>query len=211
MTPTREYSSPARAANAARTRLLIVQAATELFVRDGYVATTMQAIAARAEVSVQSVHLAGPKAAILIAAFELAFAGDEGRHSLTERPALQEIMGHPDTDAVLAGYVRFLTEANKHAAAIVRVMRAASDADPLVRAAFDDLEERRARDMRLGAEWMVSRGLIHESAVAMAADVLGYLTGPDTYLAFVDDRGWTPEWYETWLDRAIRALILDFY
>jgi len=208
---TREYSSPARAANAVRTRRLIVDAATALFVRDGYTATTMAAIARHAGVSVQTVHLAGPKASILIAAFEIAFAGDEGSHALTERPALQEIMGHPDTDAVLSGYVRFLSDANRRAAAILRVMRAAADADPLARAAFEDLEARRSRDMRLGAEWMVARKLIDESAVTLAADVLGYVTGPDTYLALVDDRNWAPEWYETWLDRAIRVLILDVY
>jgi AcrR family transcriptional regulator len=211
MTTTRDYSSPSRAATAARTRRLIVESAAELFVRDGYVATTMQAIASRAGVSVQSVNLAGPKSALLIAAFETAFAGDEGRHSLTERPALQEIMGQADTEAVLDAYARFLSDANRRSAAIIRVMRTAADADVVVRAAFTDLERRRARDMRLGAEWMVNRDLIQRPSIAEAADVLGYLTGPDTYLVFVEDRGWTPERYETWLHRAIRTLILGVY
>ncbi len=125
----RRYSSPLREAEAARTRARIVDAAGELFVRDGYAATPLRAIAERAGVSIQSVHLAGPKAALLIAAFERTFAGDEGRHSLLERPELAEIVAEPDPAVVLDRYVAFLVDANQRASGIVHAMRAAADAD----------------------------------------------------------------------------------
>ena len=207
----RTYSSPTRDADAAATRRRIIDAAELLFVRDGFAATSIRAIAAEAQVSVQSVNLAGPKASLLIAAFELSFAGDEGRHALTSRPALVEIMGNPDTEAALAAYVTFLSEANQRSAPIIRALRAAADADAAARAAYRDLEERRHRDMVNGARWLVSRGLVALTLTAEAADVLGYVTGPETYLAFAEDRGWRPDRYEDWLARALRSLIIDVY
>jgi len=206
----RTYSSPTRVADAAATRRRIIDAAALLFVRDGFAATSIKAIAAEAQVSVQSVNLAGPKASLLIAAFELSFAGDEGRHALTSRPELAEIMGNPDTDAALAEYVVFLSAANQRSAAIVRALRAAADADGAARAAYKDLEDRRHRDMVNGAHWMASRGLVALTSSAEVADVLGYVTGPETYLAFAD-RGWRSLKYEEWLLRVLRSLIIDVY
>lgn len=202
----RRYSSPLREAEAARTRARIVDAAGELFVRDGYAATPMRAIAERAGVSVQSVHLAGPKAALLIAAFERTFAGDEGRHSLLERPELREIVAEPDVAVALERYVAFLVDANRRAAGIIHAMRAAADADAAVRAAHDDLEQRRRRDMLLGADLFVERGLVAPERRHVTADVLGYVTSPDAYRHFVEDCGWSLEAYAAWLAAELRAL-----
>jgi AcrR family transcriptional regulator len=208
ITQRRSYTSPARAAEAAHTRARIVDAASELFVRDGYAATPLRAIAERAGVSIQSVHLAGSKAALLIAAFERTFAGDEGHHSLLDRPALAAIVAEPDTDVALDRYVAFLVDANHRSARITRALRAAADADPQARTAYDDLEARRARDMRLGAELFVERGIIPRDAAQHTADVLGYLTGPDAYLHFVEHAGWALDPYARWLAAAIRSLII---
>jgi len=184
-----------------------VDAAATLFARDGYAATSLKAIAAEAGVSVQSVHLAGPKSSLMLAAFERTFAGDEGRHSLAERPALVEIMAEPDIDVALGAYVDFLAEANERAAPVWSAFRAAADADPAVRALYVDIEQRRMRDMHVGAGWAVSRGLVAEAGASRAADVLGLITGPDTYLHFVGSCGWSLEAYRDWVARSIRVLL----
>ncbi|MEV7692883.1 helix-turn-helix domain-containing protein [Microbacterium sp. NPDC089189] len=209
----RAYHSPRREADAAATRGLIVSAAARLFVRDGYGATSMKAIAAEAGVSAPTVQLHGPKHALLIAAFETAFAGDEGAHSLTERPAIADIMAEPDFETALERYVGFLTEANRRSAAIVRAMMAAADADPAARASYAELESRRQRDMVLAAGWFASRGRIPAARVPVAADVLGHVTGPDTYLHFTQARGWTHERYAAWVTQQLvdleRACAVD--
>jgi AcrR family transcriptional regulator len=198
----RAYHSPRREADAAATRAMIVAAAATLFIRDGYAATPMKAIAAEAGVSAQTVQLHGPKHALLIAAF----AGDEGSHSLVERPAIVDIMAEPDFDVALDRYVEFLTEANARSAALMRAMMAAADADPAVRAAYAELEDRRQRDMGLAAQWFASRGRIEPAQIPMAADVLSLLTGPDTYLLYTQKRGWTDERYAVWITRQLTAL-----
>ncbi|MDQ1082638.1 MULTISPECIES: TetR/AcrR family transcriptional regulator [Microbacterium] len=195
----RSYHSPRRQADAAATRANIVDAAARLFIRDGYVATSIKAIAAEAGVSIPTVHLNGPKHSLLIAAFERTFAGDEGRHSLAERPELVAIMSEPDTDTAIARYVDFLIEANQRSAAIVRAMLAAADSDEEVRTAYEDLELRRHRDMTIAAGWFLQRDRIRVDQVALAADVLGLITGPDPWTHFTVARGWDVDAYRSWL------------
>jgi AcrR family transcriptional regulator len=208
VSPSRKYTSPIREADAAQTRARIVDAAALLFARDGYAATPLRAIAVEAGVSVQSVHLAGPKSSLLLAAFERTFAGDEGDHSLNERPALIDIMSQPNVVDALEGYVAFITDANRRAAGIWRALHAAADADERVREAAADLDKRRRADVRAGAGWMVARNLIAPESEARTADLLGFLTVPDTYWYFVEDSGWTVEEYRAWLRTALEKLIL---
>lgn len=194
----RAYSSPRRAAEAASTRAAIIAAASTLFVRDGYVATSLKAIAAEANVAVPTVQLQGSKHSLLIAAFEVAFAGDEGTHSLAERADVADIMAEPDAALAIQRYVTFLDDANQRAAGIIRAMAAAADADPAARSAYQELEQRRHRDMLIAAGWFASRGRIPENRVQEAADVLGYITSADAYLHFTQTRGWSRARWRAW-------------
>lgn len=203
----RPYSSPLREAEAARTRRRIVEAAGVLFARDGYAVTTMKAIAEEAGVSVQSVHLAGPKAALLIAAFEVSFAGDEGSHSLSERPAMIEIMARDRLDDVIAGWLDYVAAANARTVGLSRAMLTAGEMDSVAAAAVADLEARRRRDLRVAAGWMVERGLLPPGDVEHAADELNLLVGPEVHDFFVVRSGWTPAAYRRWMEDTLRAML----
>jgi AcrR family transcriptional regulator len=205
----RNYSSSIRDRDAAATRERIVTAAGRLFIRDGYSATPMRAIATEAAVSVQSVHLAGPKSSLLLAAWQHAFAGDEGEYSLLERPALAEILAEPDSALALNRFVAFVVEANARGAGIWRAMHAAADADPQVREAVTAQDIRRRADLALGASWFVSRGLVDPTHHGVAADVLGFLVAEESFLYFVEDSEWPLERYQTWLLQSIQLLVLD--
>lgn len=202
----RTYSSPKREADAARTRVAIVDAAATLFARDGYPATTMKAIAAEAGVSVQSVHLTGSKAALLIAAFERTFAGDEGRHSLSERPAMVEILARASLDDVVEGWLDFVADANRRTARISRAMSVAAEIDPLAAEVVADLDGRRRRDLGVAAGWAVGRGLLAPARADQAADELNYLVGPETYDFLVLRSGWSDERYRAWMHEMLRDL-----
>jgi AcrR family transcriptional regulator len=203
----RNYRSPLREAEAAATRARIVDAAGELFTSDGYAATPLRAVAEKAGVSVQSVHLAGPKYALLLAAYEKSFAGDEGAHSLTERPAVVEMMSNPDTDAALHDYVGFLVDANGKSAQLWHVLHVAADGDSDIRAEVSALDKRRRADLKIAAGWMLERGLIREDEATAAATELAFFTSPDAYLHFVANAGWSAARYGKWLEQSIRSLI----
>ncbi len=205
---TRHYSYPIREEASASTRRRILKASATLFARDGYQGTTMAAIAKEAGVSVQSVHLAGPKSALLMAAFELSLAGDEGTHPLHERPAVAAIMELPPAEA-LPAYVRFLAEANSRTAGIDHALYVASETDEAVAALVADLNTRRHADIRMAITWCGAHGLLHGDVDPdERTETLTHLVSPGTYRFFVRERGWDDEHYRRWLSDAIDRLVL---
>ena len=206
----RTYSSPLREAEAARTRRRIVEAAGTLFARSGYNGTTMRDIAREAEVSVQSVRLAGAKASLLIAAFETAFTGNEWAQSLSERDEVRDLMSLPSTDEALSRYLDYIAEANRRSAALSRAMQSAAEIDGAAAAAVEDLWKRRWSDMRIAAEWTVSRGLLvaeTPEALETAAAELSLIVGPEAHLFFTDQVGWDHARYRWWLGSSLTALL----
>ena len=90
MTASRPYRSALRDEHALVTRRRIVDAAAALFVERGYVPTTIDAIAQRAEVSRRTVFTSvGGKAAALKLAFDWTLAGDDEPVALADRPEVQ--------------------------------------------------------------------------------------------------------------------------
>ena len=76
--PRRSYVSATRTKRAQKTRKRVIEAATRLFVQQGYATTTMRAIADEAGVSVPTVELLfGTKAQLLHVVIDVAVAGDD--------------------------------------------------------------------------------------------------------------------------------------
>ena len=85
-----------RQRQARETRRRIRAAACELFVRQGYATTTMQQIAAGADVAWQTVYsVFGNKAAILSEIFDVTVAGDDEPVEMKDRPFVREIAAAP--------------------------------------------------------------------------------------------------------------------
>jgi AcrR family transcriptional regulator len=93
----RPYSSPLRAQQADATRRAILDAARELFIAQGYGATTLEQIAARAGVSKPTVFSAvGNKQTVLASVRDVAMAGDDEKLSMVQRPLAEQIRREPD-------------------------------------------------------------------------------------------------------------------
>src|SRR5688572_1297452 len=87
------------------TEARIAAAATTLFCAEGYVDTTMAAIAAEARVAVQTLYLRhGSKAAVLSAALDVAIAGDAEPIALEARTDdfFVRALGEPDAGRAIA-------------------------------------------------------------------------------------------------------------
>src|SRR4051794_14361899 len=114
------------------TRRRITAAATTLFVRDGFLTTTMAAIAAEAGVAVQTLYLSfGNKSAILSAAFDEALVGDDAPVPIRERPWWTEMINNPDGVAALTLFINTSSEVIDRASPLYEVIRAAA-AEPEV-------------------------------------------------------------------------------
>src|SRR3954453_22945544 len=93
----RPYSSPLRAQQAEATRRAVLDAARELFIAQGYGATTLDQIAARAGGTKPTVFSAvGNKQTVLSAMRDVAMAGDDEKLSMVERPLAEQIRREPE-------------------------------------------------------------------------------------------------------------------
>src|ERR1700748_3229468 len=85
-----------RQAQTALTEQRIVAAATELFLADGYVPTTLEAVARRAQVAARTVYVRfGTKAALLKRVVDVAIVGDTQPVDVRGRDWMQQALAAP--------------------------------------------------------------------------------------------------------------------
>ncbi len=207
----RRYRSPLRSAQAGQTRRAIIDAATLLFVRDGYGATSIEAIAEEAGVSRATVFTAcGSKAALLKTAYDVALVGDDVDIPLPLRPQSIAIRAEPDPRRYLERYAGLIVELGGRVAAIYEAIRGAASADPDLRPVWDKIQGER----RIGAAHVVadaaSKGTLRPGLdPEAAADLVWVLVDPGLFHMLVKIRGWSPERYTKWLGAALRHELLE--
>jgi AcrR family transcriptional regulator len=204
-TSPRAYRSELRTQQALGTRRRIVEAAARLFAERGYQATTLTAIAREAGVSTETVKTAAPKAELLIAAFEVTFAGEESAQSLTDTEVGAGVLDVPD-EAMLDAVLTRIATANARGHALWTVLLGAAASDPVVDDALQAILARRAADYRRLVDELVTRG--YASSVTdpdATAAVLSFLLSPEGYQQLVVQSGWTPQRYTAWMRAAVLA------
>lgn len=208
MSVKRSYSSAKRQAQARETRRAIIDSAGELFVDNGYAATTLQAIAERAGVAVQTVYAVfGSKRELLRQLIETSITGDDEPLPITERTEAQAVAAEPDRrrraelDAALS---RSITE---RVAPIVRVADEAAASDPELAAVMEAVKAARRDEMIASARIIAgSDGLRVDDEEAAAT--LYVLYSPQVADMLMGDHGWSPERYEAWLARMILDTVI---
>jgi AcrR family transcriptional regulator len=183
-----------RTERAMATRARIIEAAGPLFVRDGYLETTMAGIARAAGVAVQTLYLSfGSKVAVLEAA--LGFGPEEPPSECVEL-----LRTEPDGIVALGRYV----------AATVAVIERRHPLDVVLRAAAADPElaellGRRTRRAVLTQhaqavdELAEKPGFTVRISLQRATDVIAALLSPETYGLLVVGQGWTPPDWAEWV------------
>jgi AcrR family transcriptional regulator len=206
----RSYRSPLRQARALRTRRAIVDAALELFVQDGYVATSIDSIAEAAGVGRATVFAAfGGKPALLKAAYDAAFGEGDERTPLIQRPEAQAVLAETDSRRYLAAYVSLISGIFARVAPIHEVVRAAADADAEVLGVWDRIGTERLNGARRIVGHLQERdGLRPELDPTATADLIWVLNDPSLYLMLVHRRGWSARAYQRHLtDVLVRQLL----
>jgi AcrR family transcriptional regulator len=195
-----------KAEQAEATRRRIVEAATTLFLRDGFVTTTMAAVAKQAGVAVQTLYLSyGSKTAILQAAFDHALRGPGATTDVVESEWVQQVLDEPDGPSALRLFCERSSDVIGRAAPLFDVIRAAA-ADPEVGDLLSYNKRLRYEGFRLVADALTDREGFDPSL--SASDALGILYGvlsEDTYLLMVEEHGWTRERWTAWAFESTRA------
>lgn len=205
----RAYRSPVRVEQAAATRRRLLAAAADCFAENGYAGTSLRTIADRAGVSVETVQLNGPKAELMLAAYEQAFAGEEGQTSLLEREPVRSLLAETDPRVVVALLVDFMVPANAASADLGAALEAAARSDPKIAEAAAGLRLRAITDSRAGAAFVASLGGVPSGRpLDEVGDELWFLVRSSHYLDLVRGAGWSVAQYRAWLLRSISALLL---
>lgn len=203
------YVSPLREAQAAQTRLRVLDAAVAVFGERGYSGASMARIAKEAGVSSETVKQHGPKAALLIAAFGHAFTRAIDDTPLHLRDDLQVLRDLPDEE-FLDAWMVFVADGYARAARLwPRVLEAAAS-DPDVGARLALLQANRRSDMESVITLLRERGMCRSSRDdGELASMISFLISPEGYTQLVDEGGMSLEAYREWIVRAVKRLILD--
>ena len=196
-----------RAARTRATRRRIVDAAAELFTADGYAATTLEQISARAGVAVQTVYFHfGNKRTVLKQAVDVAAVGDDEPVAMLDRPWLDEARAERDPRRVIALWTAYGRGIVSRVGPIMRVVRDAAAVDPEMAAQWAANQAQTASAFRVLAQQLDDLDAL-QVPVDEAVDILSALSGLDVYLLLAG-RGWTPQRWERFVVEALNHALL---
>ena len=198
-----------RGAQARATRRRIVDSAATLFIADGYAATTLEQIAEKAGVAVQTVYFHfGNKRTVLKEAVDVAAVGDDEPVALLERPFYEQLAAEPDPVRLLRLWVQGARDIFARIAPIMGVVRDAAGVDPDMAAQWHANEQQRATAYRLLAQQLDDRNALRPGmSVDDATDVVLALVSIEVYLILAT-RGWSPGRWEEWVTRMLIAALM---
>jgi AcrR family transcriptional regulator len=207
---TRTYTSPLRAAQAQDTRRRVLAAARDLFLAQGYPATTIAAVARRAEVSPDTVYSAfGSKTALLKAVLDVVVAGDDEEIAVLDRADPQAMRAEPDQRIQLAMFAAGMTGQLERLRPMDDVLRSAAAVDAAAAELRADLQQRQRRSaIATVVSWVAAHGplrLPEEEATA----ITWTLTSPEVHHMLRDTWEWPRERYEQWLRDTLTSSLLS--
>lgn len=175
----------------------------------GYPATTIAAVAERANVAAPTVYTTfGTKRALLEHALDVTIAGDDEPIPVNDRPWMRPVWDATTGPATLQAYAHAVCVIQARAARLFEALEIASAAEPELGGLRATTDERR----RIGATGVVDAvrrhghlrpGLERTEAI----DVLWTLNGHQPYLALTRERRWRPDRYERWLGDTMIATL----
>ncbi len=205
----RPYDSRLRAEKALGTRRRIRAAAERLFLRDGYLRTSMKVIAAEAGVAERTLYLAFPtKAALLNEVIRVTVRGHDSDEPLASGAAYQRVLEAPPGE-LLARFATTNATLMSRTARVLALGETAAAADPALAEFRHRGHEAIRSDMRGVAAALERRGeLAPHVSVDEAADALfAVATNETLYLRLVDECGWSDSDYAQLIEDLLRGAL----
>ena len=206
--PRRRYDSPRRAEQARQTRAAVTSAAQRLFLRDGFAATTIAAIAAEAGVSAETIYKAfSGKPGLVRAICEQALAGEGPIPAETRSDHLQA--SEPDPRKIIRGWGRLSAEIAPLVSPILLLLRAAALTDPQMASLRGEIEASRLTRMIRNARTLAEGGHLRAGMTTEhAGEIMWTYSSPELYELLVVSRRWPPQEYGIFIADAMIAALL---
>jgi AcrR family transcriptional regulator len=196
-----------RAARTRATRRRIVDAAAELFIGQGYAGSTLEQVAERAGVAVQTVYFHfGNKRTLLKEAVDIAAVGDDEPVALLDRDWLDDVRAAPDPHRLIEVWVGQGRHILTRIGPIMRVVRDAAATDPQMAEQWATNAEQRAIAFRVVVELLAERTPLRVP-VDEAVDIVCAVHSPEVF-EILTARGWSPQRWERFVVDALVAALL---
>ena len=205
---TRRYDATRRQEAAQRRRAAIVEAATRLFVREGFSGTTISRIAADAGVSAETVYkVFGNKVALVRAIRDAALAGVGPIHAERRSDRMQS--GERDPRNIIRGWGVLATEVAPRVAPVLLLVRQAAASDPELAKLQEEMDAARLTRMTSNAQTLLKGGHLRRGmTLDAAADVLWTYSSPELYELLVLRRHWSVGRYGEFIVNAMIDALL---
>jgi len=191
-----------RQRQALATRQVIVDAACELFLTQGYIATTIEAISAKAGVAVSTVYAVFRNKRGILQAIRENWHQESGQRDIY-RQAMEQT--DPKRRLELTAYAT--RRQWETSGAMIAIYQAAAAADPDAAAELATALQGRRTFLTHFINSMTEQ-LRSGLSPARAITLLYTLTLPTIYQDLVKGEGWSPEEYEAWLAQTLQQQLL---
>ncbi len=180
----------------------MIVAATRLFCAWGWTGATLAAVAGEAGTAVETIYSGfGSKTGLLLAATDVAIAGDDHERAVEDRPEFSKLGVGTQSDRLEAA-ARIITTALERAVPLMKVVQeaAASDAQAAERLASYETTRRTT----VGAGLTLILGHVPSDHLV---DAMWALASPDVFDKLTAERGWSTESYRSWLVDVSTAIL----
>ena len=192
-----------RQRQALATKQLIVEAACELFLEQGYLTTTIEAIGARAGVAVSTVYAVFRNKRGILQAIRERWHQESG-----QRDIYRQAMEQQDPKRRLELAAHATRRQWESGSAMMAIYKAAAAADPDAAAELSTaMQGRRSFITQFIGE--MSEQLRSDLSPARAVTIFYTLTQPTNYQDLVVDEGWSADEYESWLAETLQQQLLS--
>ena len=199
--PVNRRASSLREAQIAQTEERIIAAATELFLADGYLPTTLEAVARRAQVGARTVYVRfGTKAALFKRVVDVAIVGDTQPVDVLGRDWVQAGMTASTAAERIAVSAAIVRQIMERTGALFAVAQQAAAVEPLVAEFWQQGREQSRHAQEVFWTRMAADGLLDPAAdLAWLIDTASLLGAAETYLLVTRMTGWDLDTYQRWL------------
>jgi AcrR family transcriptional regulator len=206
----RRYDSSLRARQATDRRMTLAAVARQMFVENGYPATTMEAVAAAADVSLKTVYNAfATKSGLLRAVWDLSLKGDLDDAPVAERDWYTAVLAEPDPHRQLALTAENSRIVKTRIGPILKVIRDAAPVDGDLGALWDLIQTDFWANQHAIVEHLAGGGALRAGLdVRRATDLLWTLNHPDVWLLLVHRQRWSPAEWQAWFTETSQLQLL---
>ena len=192
---------PLRQAQVAHTEQRILAAATELFLAHGYLATTLESVARRAQVGARTVYVRfGTKAALFKRVIDVAIVGDTEPVDVLGRDWMQAALTAPTAAGRIAASAAAGRQIMERTGALFAVAQQAAAVEPLIAGFWQEGREQSRHGQAVFWTRMAEDGLLDPRVdLAWVIDTASILGSAETYLLITRLLGWDLDEYENWL------------